>query len=396
MEAAQPEPAELVLSAMRATNDFFRACLSGSERRVGDPALSSPEQGKDATIALLLSLSNSARRENAALLERAALPLKPYDSGAASDDAPFAAAAARWEGALAAVEHHVAAAQQAKQAALNLLSRDAGGAGPAAPAGGAEAAAAPALAPPPLALAGTSLDAFPAEVRVHTQQWLAVYAEVQRLGLLCADRRALQAGQAARLDTISSSLASMRAHLLAHDGVIPAEPLGLAEEAAALRELAALAASRGRAQAIALHEAACVAVAEDGVQALAAQRARVAEAEAEQLFQAQLEEARALAAAELAGAYARVERVRARIALLELQDRVTSALRMRRARWGGWVRALRGKQQQQQQQPPPPNTLFPPRTFRLASLAALGAGGGGKARGASSSPTRPGGGGQAS
>ena len=72
MEAAQPEPAELALSAMRATNDYFRTCLSGSERRVGDPALSSPEQGKDATIALLLSLSNSARRENAALLERAA------------------------------------------------------------------------------------------------------------------------------------------------------------------------------------------------------------------------------------------------------------------------------------------------------------------------------------
>ena len=50
---------------------------------------------------------------------------------------------------------------------------------------------------------------------------------------------------------------------------------------------------------------------------------------------------RALAAAELVGAHARVERVRARIALLELQDRVASALRMRRARWGGWVRALR-------------------------------------------------------
>jgi hypothetical protein len=218
-------------------------------------------------------------------------------------------------------------------------------------------------------------------VRLHTQQWLAVYGEVQRLGLVAGERSAAAAGHAQRLATIQDALRGMRAHLLREDGAMPQAPLGAAEEAGARRELRELAASRGRAEAAAGHERALAALRADAEARCAAERARLpaAEAAVPQLLQAQAEAEGAARRAELARAAAAVEAARGRIALLEVQDRVASVMLLRRRRWGAWARALRARQAASA-------TLFPPARpspprfkplHSLTSLAALGGGGGG-------------------
>ena len=389
--APQPLPSELADAAASLSLAYLRAQAASNEKHASELLLEAPG---GASFSTLLALSNSARSEIADLQARAEAPLDAAGGGSEAPpaEAAFARAVRAWRAALAAIEAHTALAQQARQAASNLLSRDGGSAGAAAPAAAGAApppaeAPAPSLPYPPgalLAFVGQPppLDAFPRAVHLRTQQWLAVYGEVQRLGLVVGERSAAAAGHAQRLATIQGALRGMRAHLLREDGAMPQAPLGAAEEAGARRELHELAASRGRAEAAAGLERALAALRADAEARCSAERARLpaAEAAVPQLLQAQAEAEGAARRAELARAQAAVEAARGRIALLEVADRVASVMLLRRRRWGAWARALRARQAASATLFPPPRPS-PPRFKPLNSLAALGGGGGGRGSG---------------
>ena len=395
---------------------YQQECGRQCERRISDPILSDISDDHSATsMPLLMSFFKSVWRENEALQARAAEPV-PLDPAHPGSSAALIQAVSAWHTAHEAIEEHLRTAQQSTQAAHSLGQRgssssssSSSSAEPAPPPSPSSSSSYTLLPDVHVALLDTALDPFPVQVHMHTQHWLAVHGEVQRLGVEEEERRSQLASQLARLGTISASLASMRAHLLrGEDGTplaIPtqaaaaaaaaaAQPalLSPAAEAAARSELAALAQSRGRALALADHQRALTQLQADLAAALAEQSQRLPAAQAAlpalflQQAEAEAGQAEAVAEQRLARARAAVGALQARLGLLELQHRVASLMRVRRQRLADWVSVMAAR--------PGKGTLFPAgeggvggrRAFSLTSLRALAAGAGApRAAGSSSS-----------